>query len=354
MSAMINPGIVKFKERNRDLERWLGVVTKFFSLTTEGQKEVRVIGDLDDVLQFEEYLVDKFPNDPSASLEIDEHHFDSQDIKIALDENKYFALQKFLFSGLPKGIKTFTYNMGSLVMECEANQKKDIEKLITKCLRKMCLEKIYLESEMLAKTAAEALRDTDPVCVRVNQNEIVLICLDQESLRTFRQTVMQKGAEPKLHRIMHVGNLKVTLLEGDLKSADAECILINCPAKINCNKGAAKAVQEMVGEGFLEKCSASVNTYGNLGVEECRIFESGLGYRKYVACVRMPNCNAEKLQESLISFEKALLSALREVDKKKCQSMAMTCIGSGMSSCFIIAIYDLLLYIFRIDLMHCM
>lgn len=62
--AEINPGIIKFKKNKKDFERWLKLLEESFSVILERNHSVCVRGTLEDVLKFEQYLENEFPEDP--------------------------------------------------------------------------------------------------------------------------------------------------------------------------------------------------------------------------------------------------------------------------------------------------
>lgn len=103
-------------------------------------------------------------------------------------------------------------------------------------------------------------------------------------------------------------------------------------------KGAAKGVQAMLGEEFVERCQKSLANEGDMSVAECRVelswaecrgIKSGLGYRHTVAIVRMPLFKDNRDTNDLNALHDGLLSCLRNADSVYCQSLAMKCLASG-------------------------
>lgn len=335
VSAEINPGIIKFKKNTKDFERWLKLLEESFSVILERNHSVYVRGSLEDVLKFEQYLENEFPEDPRVEDTLVDIY--RKATKQEYDAMVHFQVCKdFLDS---KDIRCQTYQAG-IHIKVKRGSQKAVEQTIDQFLSQLLHEKVKFESTNLAEDAVKIVKKTDNVFVLNEESVVGVFSLNRLRLiDTFRKLIKQNGSMLIYMFEINLFGLKVKLFNGDLQNADAECIVISTPQRIICMKGAAKGVQAILGEGFEERCKKSLKEKGDLNVAECREIISGLGYRHTVAIVRMPFFRDRRETKDLNDLHDGLLSCLKQADSVCCQSMAMACLASGTVRLMFLVIY---------------
>lgn len=335
-SATINGGIIKFLVENGNLKRWQNLVEEEFDIVLEGSNitEYKVTGQFKNILSFEAYLDTKFPKDPN-DINFREDHFGDDEkqatSRLQINEIAYKSLVKLgkldAFSKI-EGVCDVTYEKDVLLVRGTIRSFKKVEEIV----KSLCRDVVTFSDRSSAEKAYKKISNQPDMLMYFGLDKERVWCYSDfrdKVCKSFSQLLNNSLCGQNIFGRRCLYNMKVELVEGDIQNADADCIVLSSPQRLKNRKGAAKAVESMLGNVFAKNCEAALTEYGEIMPGKCRVVESGLSRRQYIANVNVPRWQKDDQSHSLKMFEEFLKSCLIKVDSMGCLSMAMTCIGSG-------------------------
>ena len=277
------------------------------------------------ILVFENYLEQQFPEDPSG-LYFDDNSFEHEEknFEIPMDQTMYSALLQMGKIAQLRVLSECCYDRISACLKVVTTPSsfKHVEEIV----RNMNMEVVWCKEKHIADRIK---MEKDVNCLFEEKEERLHVFSDSRK-QLCRVLKMVRAPLLDVYTRICFG-MTVKLLQGDIRNVEADCILISTCQKLNALKGVGKLLQKTFGTIFIDNCAKKAKEVGDLKTGECEIVETGLTLTKYVALVNLPRRNKNNQTELLKQFEDCLKTCFKKVASLGCSSIAMTCIGSGKS-----------------------